>query len=242
VPQPRPSSAARWRPPPGEQLRSGPAWAQRPATPATNTPRPRPGGWRATRALLPVVLGGASVPLDLGRQERFYSEAQRTALAALYDECAAVGCDRPYAWSELHHEDPWSRGGHTNLDRAIPLCGHHHRLIHDAAVTATIRNGPQGVKTVTFRRDPGGLASDNEPRPRRPRRRCSRRGVGVPEVREQHRDRRQDGRGGVGLALAGDVGGRAVHRLEHRRGRAGRVDVADWRRARCRRRRPPRGR
>ena len=33
--------------------------------------------------LLPVVLGGASVPLDLGRQERFYSEAQRTALAAL---------------------------------------------------------------------------------------------------------------------------------------------------------------
>jgi hypothetical protein len=113
--------------------------------------------------LLPVVLGGTSVPLDLGRQERFYSEAQRTALAALYDECAAVGCDRPYAWSELHHEDPWSRGGHTNLDRAIPLCGHHHRLIHDAAVTATIRNGPQGVKTVTFRRDPGGLASDNEP-------------------------------------------------------------------------------
>lgn len=110
--------------------------------------------------LLPVVLGGASVPLDLGRQERFYSEAQRTALAALYDECAAVGCDRPYAWSGLHHEDPWSRGGHTNLNRAIPLCGHHHRLIHDAAVTATIRTGPQGVKTVTYRRDPS-----DRPRP-----------------------------------------------------------------------------
>ena len=42
---------------------------------------------------------------------------------------------------------------------------------------------------------------------------------------EQHRDR-QHGRRRVGLALAGDVGRRTVHRLEHRGGAAVGVDVA----------------
>ena len=66
---------------------------------------------------LPAVLGGTSLPLDLGRSNRFFTEAQRVALATTYDECAAEGCDRPYAWSELHHEDPWSRG---RCDRPRP--------------------------------------------------------------------------------------------------------------------------
>lgn len=100
--------------------------------------------------ILPLVLGGASVPLDLGRQERFFSGAQRTALAALYDECAADGCDRPYAWAELHHLEPWSRGGATDLDLAVPLCGHHHRLIHDARMRSRVSSGPDGVKSVSF--------------------------------------------------------------------------------------------
>ena len=51
--------------------------------------------------LLPAVLGGSSLPLDLGRTNRFFSEAQRVALATTYDECSAIGCDRPYAWCEL---------------------------------------------------------------------------------------------------------------------------------------------
>ena len=71
--------------------------------------------------ILPAVLSGASLPLDLGRSNRFFSEAQRVALATTYDECAAEGCDRPYAWSELHHEDPWAKGGATDLDLAVPL-------------------------------------------------------------------------------------------------------------------------
>ncbi|WP_289232724.1 HNH endonuclease signature motif containing protein [Barrientosiimonas endolithica] len=73
--------------------------------------------------IVPVVLGGASQPLDLGRAKRFFSEAQRTALATKYDQCAVQGCDSPFAWTELHHEQPWSRGGATDLDHAVPLCG-----------------------------------------------------------------------------------------------------------------------
>lgn len=102
--------------------------------------------------ILPAVLGGASLPLDLGRQERFYTEHQRVALATVYDACAAEGCDRPYAWSELHHEDPWRQGGNTDLHLAVPLCGWHHRRVHDPTYDATTTTSRDGIKTVTLHR------------------------------------------------------------------------------------------
>ncbi|MBK8733396.1 MAG: DUF222 domain-containing protein [Actinomycetales bacterium] len=106
--------------------------------------------------ILPVVLGGPGHVLDVGRQERFFTEHQRTALATIYETCAAADCDRPYAWSELHHEDPWSKGGLTDLDRAVPLCGYHHRKMHDPAYHHQITRDAQahengaGAKTVHF--------------------------------------------------------------------------------------------
>ena len=108
--------------------------------------------------ILPVVLGGPGHVLDVGRQERFFTEHQRTALATIYETCAAQDCDRPYAWSELHHEDPWSKGGLTDLDRAIPLCGYHHRKMHDPAYHHQItrdgdadgRGQGHGAKSVHF--------------------------------------------------------------------------------------------
>jgi hypothetical protein len=102
--------------------------------------------------ILPAVLGTASVPLDLGRQNRFFTEPQRLALATTYDTCAAHRCDRPYAWSELHHQDPWASGGTTDLALAVPLCGHHHRRIHDPHYTHHIHTNPGGRKTVTYTR------------------------------------------------------------------------------------------
>ncbi len=100
--------------------------------------------------ILPAVLGGPSLPLDLGREQRLFTHHQRTALAAVYDECAALGCDRPYAWSELHHLTPWSAGGKTNLSDAIPLCGFHHRRIHDSAYSHHLHTTRAGLKTVRF--------------------------------------------------------------------------------------------
>ncbi len=108
--------------------------------------------------ILPVVLGGPGHILDMGRQERFFTEHQRTALATIYETCAAADCDRPYAWSELHHEDPWSKGGLTDLDRAVPLCGYHHRKMHDPGYHHQITRDAhvdglehgRGAKTVRF--------------------------------------------------------------------------------------------
>ena len=81
--------------------------------------------------IIPAVFGGESQPLDLGRTRRLHSAAQRKALALIHDSCAIGTCDRPFAWTEIHHLHPWSEGGRTDLANALPLCGHHHRRAHD---------------------------------------------------------------------------------------------------------------
>lgn len=98
--------------------------------------------------ILPAVLDGRSVPLDLGRATRLFSEAQRVAGAVLHSTCAAQGCERAYAWCELHHRDPWARGGSTALENLAPLCGFHHRRVHDRVYEHRWR--PDG--SVTFHR------------------------------------------------------------------------------------------
>lgn len=89
--------------------------------------------------ILPAVLNGESIPIDLGRQRRLFTNTQRVALAARHSTCAAEGCERPYAWCELHHRQPWSCGGPSDLSNAVPLCGFHHRQIHQHPERVRIR-------------------------------------------------------------------------------------------------------
>lgn len=102
--------------------------------------------------IVPAVLGQASLPLDLGRSTRLFTEAQRVALATVYETCAADGCDRPFAWTELHHEHPWASGGSTNLRDAVPVCGFHHRLLRDPRYEHAITTEANDTKTITFTR------------------------------------------------------------------------------------------
>jgi hypothetical protein len=88
--------------------------------------------------LVPAVLGGASEVLDLGRKRRLHTAPQRAALSVTHDSCAAEGCDRPFAWCEVHHPHAWSDGGETSMANALPLCGHHHRRAHDSRFTMTL--------------------------------------------------------------------------------------------------------
>jgi Domain of unknown function (DUF222) len=81
--------------------------------------------------IIPAVLGGASQVLDLGRSKRLFSDPQRVAVGITHHTCAADGCERPYAWCELHHRKPWAQQGRTDLADAIPLCHFHHQRIHD---------------------------------------------------------------------------------------------------------------
>jgi hypothetical protein len=102
--------------------------------------------------IIPAVLGGSSEVLDLGRERRLHTTGQRRALSLLHDSCAAEGCERPFAWCEIHHPDPWSEGGETTMDNARPLCGYHHRRAHDTRFSVRYLAG--GEVRFTRRRRP----------------------------------------------------------------------------------------
>jgi hypothetical protein len=81
--------------------------------------------------ILPAVLDGASRVLDLGRGQRLFNRSQDIAVTLNHQTCAADGCEHPLAWCDLHHRKAWASGGRTDLRDAVPLCGFHHRRIHD---------------------------------------------------------------------------------------------------------------
>jgi hypothetical protein len=84
-----------------------------------------------TAKILPAVLGGDSLPLDLGRARRLFSPPQRKAMLVRDRTCRAEGCDVPGTWCDAHHLDPWHAGGRTDLADGVLLCSHHHHRIHD---------------------------------------------------------------------------------------------------------------
>lgn len=100
--------------------------------------------------IVPMVLGGESEVLDQGRERRLHTRAQRRALSLSHDTCAAEGCDRPFAWCDVHHPHAWSRGGETSLSNALPLCGHHHRRAHDSRFSMRVM--PSGEARFRRRR------------------------------------------------------------------------------------------
>jgi len=94
-----------------------------------------------TAGINPVVLGGPSEPLDVGRRRRFHTKAQRVAMGIRDGGCTAEGCDRPPAWTHAHHEQAWGRDGVTSLDNGRLLCPRHHTLAHDQRYQTTTTPG-----------------------------------------------------------------------------------------------------
>ncbi|NYD57400.1 hypothetical protein BKA08_001638 [Nocardioides marinisabuli] len=98
--------------------------------------------------IVPVVLGGRSEPLDVGRSQRLFTVPQRLALGVRDGGCTAKGCDAPPAMCHAHHEDFWCRDGHTKVERGRLLCPYHHRRIHDPEYETEIG----GDNQVSFHR------------------------------------------------------------------------------------------
>lgn len=83
-------------------------------------------------AVLPVVLGGPSEVLDVGRECRLVTPAIRAALLVRDRGCAFPGCQARPAQCEAHHIVPWWAGGETALPNLVLLCHHHHGLLEPA--------------------------------------------------------------------------------------------------------------
>jgi Domain of unknown function (DUF222)/HNH endonuclease len=89
--------------------------------------------------IVPVVLGGAGQPLDVGRATRVIPDGLRRAIAARDRGCAR--CGRPASWCEVHHLIPWENGGPTSLANCCMLCRSCHRLVHHGGWDVHLREG-----------------------------------------------------------------------------------------------------
>ncbi len=88
-------------------------------------------GQYAYRAVIQaVVLGDDGLPLHVGRQYRSATSAQWAALTSLYCHCGWPGCDQPISRCQAHHLRFWEDGGPTDFDNLVPLCRHHHAMVH----------------------------------------------------------------------------------------------------------------
>jgi hypothetical protein len=79
--------------------------------------------------ILPVVMGGTSVPLDLGRRRRLFTGHVRALLIKRDQGCAFPGCDTGPEECEAHHIMAWFLGGRTDLGNGVLLCAFHHHLV-----------------------------------------------------------------------------------------------------------------
>jgi hypothetical protein len=91
--------------------------------------------------LIPVVLGGDSEPLDVGRTQRTVPMGIRRALVARDRGCAFPGCDRPPGLCEAHHCRHWIDGGETSAANCCLLCPAHHHQVHRQGWDLTIDRG-----------------------------------------------------------------------------------------------------
>ncbi len=79
--------------------------------------------------ILPVIMGGPSGVLDVGREQRLVTPDIRHALHVRDQGCVFPGCNRPAADCDAHHIVPWAQGGPTALSNLCLLCKHHHNLL-----------------------------------------------------------------------------------------------------------------
>jgi len=83
-------------------------------------------------------------PLYEGRRTRYFTPAQRRALAVRDGGCVWPQCTAPPSWCHAHHVEEWKAHGHhgsTDLDNGVLLCPAHHHMLHDSAFTMKMIDG-----------------------------------------------------------------------------------------------------
>jgi hypothetical protein len=91
--------------------------------------------------VIPVVMGGKSEPLDVGRAMRTTPRGIRRALVARDGGCSFPGCDRPSGICECHHVRHWIDNGVTSVGNCCLLCSAHHQQAHLQGWDITIQGG-----------------------------------------------------------------------------------------------------
>jgi hypothetical protein len=95
----------------------------------------------ADAAIIPIVLGGDSEPLDVGHTSRLFTENQRRALAVRDGGCVWTNCNAPPGWCEVAHVTAWSHNGRTDLANGVLMCRFHHRRFDNDGWSLEWRDG-----------------------------------------------------------------------------------------------------
>lgn len=72
-------------------------------------------------------------PLHLGRRVASITPAQRRAVHARHQHCTWPGCTGMVV--QLHHRHHRVVGGHDDIENLVPLCTHHHGVVHRRSIT-----------------------------------------------------------------------------------------------------------
>jgi hypothetical protein len=96
-----------------------------------------------------AVLAGDGRTLEVARGRRAPSAAQLRVLWRRDRGCSVPGCERT-RFLHAHHVVWWSRGGVTELNNLVLLCGEHHRRLH-AGEFGIQALGRQRFEFTTFR-------------------------------------------------------------------------------------------
>jgi len=89
-----------------------------------------------------ILLGDNGEPLWLGTPERYFSPAQRRALAVRDGGCTWInGCHAPPMWCHAHHVVEYAEGGATDVDNGALLCAEHHHMLHSSGFRMKMVNG-----------------------------------------------------------------------------------------------------
>jgi hypothetical protein len=76
-----------------------------------------------------------------GRRERYFTAAQRRALAVRDGGCVGPGCSAPPSWCHAHHVIEWEHGGRTDIDNGALLCAFHHHQLHAGGFRLRMSHG-----------------------------------------------------------------------------------------------------
>ncbi len=81
-------------------------------------------------AVIPIIFGSASEPLDIGRASRTIPTGIRRAVVARDIGCVHPGCTAPAVWCQTHHVEDRADGGPTSLNNLVLLCPRHHWTVY----------------------------------------------------------------------------------------------------------------
>jgi hypothetical protein len=89
-----------------------------------------------------IVLGLSGEPLFHGKRKRYFTRAQRRAMAARDgDRCVVPGCKCRAASTNAHHVLFFGNSGPTDVDNGVLLCPAHHHVLHQGAFEIKMVDG-----------------------------------------------------------------------------------------------------